>query len=246
MDALKILYQDEALVAVDKPSGWFVHRSLLDPKVETIVLQQLRDQIGQYLYPIHRLDRPTSGVLIFALTEEAARILSKQFMEDRVDKRYLAIVRGFIAERGEIARPLKRQLDKIADQSAIGTEKEESEQSALTFFKRLKKSELPIPTGRYETSRYSLVELNPVTGRKHQLRRHCNAMAHPIIGDTRYGDLHHNRTFREHLKSNRLLLHALKLTFQHPITDKTLTITAPLDESWQQLFFHLGWGKIKL
>lgn len=241
MCELKILYQDDYLVAIDKPSGWFVHRSLLDPKVKSVVLQTLRDQIGCYLYPIHRLDRPTSGVLLFALDREAARELSTQFREDRVEKSYLAIVRGFTPKKGTIHHALKVHLDKIADHPWLADNTHIKEQEAETDFTTLKQCELPIPIGRYATSRYSLVKLRPITGRKHQLRRHMNHISHPIIGDTRYGDLRHNRSFREHFFSDRLLLHAYQITFAHPATQKKTTIVAPIDQDWLSLGENLGW-----
>ena len=234
---LEILYQDEEIIAINKPSGWFVHRSLLDPKVTDIVLQYLRDQVGRYLYPIHRLDRPTSGVLLFAFSAESARFLSEQFMEDEVDKEYLAVVRGYLHDKGEIDHALSVILDKIADKGIA----EKEAQTALTFYEGLAQVELNLSTGKYPTSRYSLVALKPQTGRKHQLRRHMNHIAHPIIGDTTYGDLRHNRLFLKEYGVDRLLLHAHKIRIIHPITKKALTIEAPLDELWITLLIALGW-----
>ncbi len=234
---LEILYQDEEIIAVNKPAGWFVHRSLLDPKVTDIVLQRLRDQVGQYLYPIHRLDRPTSGVLLFAFTEESARILSQSWQENNVVKRYIAIVRGYLTESGIIDYPLSVIKDKIADQYRG----EKAPQVARSYYRGIKTVELPLSTGRYSTSRYSLVELVPETGRKHQLRRHMNHIAHPIVGDTTYGDLRHNRLFSEHYGIDRLLLHAYQLEFIHPTKKTALIITAPLDNLWITLLIALGW-----
>lgn len=239
---LEILYQDEALIAVNKPSGWFVHRSLLDPKVTDIVLQHLRNQVGRYLYPIHRLDRPTSGVLLFAFTAESARFLSEQLMNDSVEKEYLAVVRGYLFDSGEIDHPLSVIRDKIADRN-LG---EKEAQEAFTAYRGLSQVELDLSTGKYPTSRYSLVSLKPKTGRKHQLRRHMNHIAHPIVGDTTYGDLRHNRLFLKEFGVNRLLLHAYKITIIHPLTKKEQTIVAPLDELWITLLIALGWNSLFL
>lgn len=237
VQTLEILYQDEEIIAVNKPSGWFVHRSLLDPKVTDIVLQHLRDQVGRYLYPVHRLDRPTSGVLLFAFSAESARFLSEQLMDNRVEKMYLAIVRGYVTDSGEIDYPLTVIHDKIADKDKA----EKEAQAAFTTYSGLAQVELNLSTGKYPTSRYSLVALKPLTGRKHQLRRHMNHIAHPIVGDTTYGDLRHNRLFLREFGVDRLLLHAHKMTIIHPRTKKELTIVAPLDELWITLLIALGW-----
>lgn len=237
VQTLEILYQDEEIIAVNKPSGWFVHRSLLDPKVTDIVLQHLRDQVGRYLYPVHRLDRPTSGVLLFAFSAESARFLSEQLMDNRVEKMYLAIVRGYVTDSGEIDYPLTVIHDKIADKD----KGEKEAQAAFTTYSGLAQVELNLSTGKYPTSRYSLVALKPLTGRKHQLRRHMNHIAHPIVGDTTYGDLRHNRLFLREFEVDRLLLHAHKMTIIHPRTKKELTIVAPLDELWITLLIALGW-----
>ncbi len=237
---LEILYQDDAIIAVNKPSGWFVHRSLLDPKVTDIVLQHLRDQVGKYLYPIHRLDRPTSGVLLFAFSAESARILSQQWMENSVQKSYIAIIRGYLTGQGTIDEALTVILDKIADRGIA----EKEAQQAITHYRNLATVELNLSTGKYPTSRYSLVELMPETGRKHQLRRHMNHIAHPIVGDTTYGDLRHNKLFLQAFNSQRLLLHAAKIEFIHPITGNKMKITAPLDDLWITLLIELGWKQV--
>ena len=235
---LEILYQDDEMIAVNKPSGWFVHRSLLDPKVTDIVLQHLRDQVGKYLYPIHRLDRPTSGVLLFAFTEESARFLSEQMMNHTAEKEYLAIVRGYVeAENVKIDHALSFIKDKIADKDSG----EKEDQEAISYYSGIYKVELNLSTGKYPTSRYSLVRLKPITGRKHQLRRHMNHISHPIIGDTTYGDLRHNRLFLKEFNVDRLMLHASKITIIHPTTKKALTIEAPLDSLWITLLIAFGW-----
>jgi pseudouridylate synthase len=235
---LEILYQDEVLVAVNKPAGMLVHRSWLDRHETQFVMQTLRDQIGQLVYPIHRLDRPTSGVLLFALNSEIANLLCLQFEQKQIEKQYLAVVRGYVTGHGEIDYPLKVQLDKIADKFS---QPDKAPQSAVTFYEGLQTVEMPYGVGRYATSRYSLVRLIPQTGRKHQLRRHMKHIFHPILGDTQYGDLHQNRALMEHTGCARLLLHAEKLTFFHPLTQRPMTIQAGLDAQWQNLMQTFQW-----
>lgn len=235
---LEILYQDEWLVAVNKPAGMLVHRSWLDRHETQFVMQTLRDQIGQHVFPIHRLDRPTSGVLLFALNSEIANLMCQQFEQKTVQKSYLAVVRGYVLGKGRIDYPLKVQLDKIADKFS---QEDKAPQEAVTDYEGLKTAELPYSAGRYPTSRYSLLRLFPHTGRKHQLRRHCKHIFHPILGDTQYGDLHQNRALEENTGCKRLFLHAETLHFVHPITQTSITIQAPLDEQWQQLIRTFGW-----
>lgn len=239
MKLLNILYQDEYLVAVNKPAGMLVHRSWLDSQETEFVMQTLRDQIGQYVYPIHRLDRPTSGVLLFALNSEIANLLCRQFEQKQVEKHYLAVVRGYLTGQQQINYPLKVQLDKIADKFA---QQDKAPQEAITNYLGLKTVEMPYGVGRYQTTRYSLVRLIPQTGRKHQLRRHMKHIFHPILGDTQYGDLHQNRALTTNIGVQRLMLHAEKLKFIHPVTNKQVVIYAGLDEQWQRLFEKFGWG----
>lgn len=234
---LEILYQDDYLVAVNKPAGMLVHRSWLDTHETQFVMQTLRDQIGQHVFPIHRLDRPTSGVLLFALSSEVANLVCRQFEQNQVEKSYLAVVRGYLIGKAVIDYPLKPKLDKIADKFS----QEKEPQSAVSFYQGLNKVEMPYGVGRYQTSRYSLVRLTPKTGRKHQLRRHLKHVFHPILGDTQYGDLHQNRALAEHTGVSRLMLHSEKLILQHPITMQRLEIQAGLDEQWKQLFEIFNW-----
>lgn len=230
---LSILYQDEYIVAVNKPAGMLVHRSWLDRHETRFVMQTLRDQIGQLVYPIHRLDRPTSGVLLFALSSEIANLLCQQFEQNQVQKSYLAIVRGYVqkvGEQGQIDYPLKPQLDKIADKFS----QEKDPQPAQTDYQVLAQTELPYGVGRYSSSRFSLLRLMPKTGRKHQIRRHLKHIFHPILGDTQYGDLHQNRAFASYVGCSRLLLHAEQLCFVHPVSKAEIRLQAPLDQDWQK------------
>lgn len=238
MNELKILYRDDFLVAIDKPPGLLVHKTYLARKEQYFAMQMLRDQLGQYVYPVHRLDRPTSGVLLFALSSDSARLMSEVFVGRQIRKGYLAIIRGHLMGSDTLDYPLKEELDKIADKFA---DRDKEAQQALTHWRGLETSEIPFSVGRYPSSRYSLMALAPLTGRKHQLRRHMAHLRHPIIGDTTHGDGGHNRLFRERFDCRRLLLHAGQLSFPHPVTGELVDIHAPLDEGFRAVCQHLGW-----
>jgi tRNA pseudouridine65 synthase len=229
---LEILYQDEHLVAINKPSGLLVHKSPIDKKEKLFAIQLLRDQLGKRVYPIHRLDKPTSGVLLFAFDKETLSLLSQAFQEHTIQKEYIALVRGWIDEKGLIDHALSQKLDKIADKGKVAGEPQE----ALTEYKRIEKIELAVHVDRYPTSRYSLVKLRPKTGRKHQLRRHMKHLSHHIIGDTKYGRGEHNKMFREKFDIHRLMLMATSLTFIHPYTNESITCKANLDKEFS--FFN--------
>lgn len=225
---LTILYRDDDYIAVDKPAGMLVHRSPIAGNEEVFLLQTLRDQIGQWVYPIHRLDRPTSGVILFALSSEAARQMCGVFEERSVNKEYLAIVRGYTDETGHIDYALQEEPHKPA-------------QDAVTNYERLATVELPIPIGRYNTARYSLVRVKPLTGRMRQIRKHFHHIFHPLIGDTSHGEGRHNRLFREQFDCHRLLLHAHRLALSHPIRGEHITIEAPLPVEFLRLFESFQW-----
>jgi tRNA pseudouridine65 synthase len=229
---LSIIYQDEYLVAINKPSGLLVHRSLLDKHETQFAVQLLRDQIGQYVFPVHRLDRPTSGVLVFALSADIARKLGEQFANQIIEKTYLAIVRGHIADKGEIDYALKEKLDKIADKMA---KIDKPAQEAVTLFNRLDKFELPFAVSKYASARYSLVRLSPKTGRKHQLRRHLAHINHPIVGDTTHGDGKHNTFIRQQFNFNQLALTCKSMQITHPVTEVPLVLRCDLDKSFFDL-----------
>jgi len=234
----EIIYRDEEYIAINKPSGLLVHRSMIDRHETQFALQMVRDHIGQRVYPLHRLDKPTSGVLLFALNQDMARQMMPVFSLGQVSKRYLAIVRGYTVEDEVIDYPLKEQLDRISDADA---DQDKAAQEAITEYNRLATVELPIAVGRYQSARYSLLELLPRTGRKHQLRRHMKHIFHPIVGDTSHGDGKQNQLFREHLDCHRLMLHARELGFECPKRKKTITITAGFDEAWQRLLVYFSW-----
>ena len=235
---LNILYRDETLIAIDKPSGLLVHRSLIDKHETRFAIQLLRDQIGQRVYPLHRLDKPTSGVLLFALTETAARAMGAVFEDNAVSKKYLAVVRGYTPEQDRIDYPLREDLDRMTDARA---QQDKPAQPAVTDYTRLATLELQISDGRHPTSRYSLLNVTPRTGRKHQIRRHMKHIFHPIIGDTTHGDGRQNAFARERLGCERLLLHACALEFDHPFSGERVRIAAPLDVHFAEVMRRLGW-----
>jgi tRNA pseudouridine65 synthase len=232
---LEILYRDEYLVAINKPSGLLVHRSPIDRHETQFAVQMLRDQIGQFVYPVHRLDKPTSGVLLFGLDKESAKVMGEQFRARETKKSYLAVVRGYTEESGIIEHALTQKLDKIADKK---TNKDKEAQEATTEYERLATVELPFSVGKYDKTRYSLVKLLPKTGRKHQLRRHMKHISHHILGDTKYGRGEHNKFIRERYGCHRLLLHAEELHIKHPSTNNMLIIKAPLDDSFKSIFHY--------
>ncbi|WP_440053642.1 tRNA pseudouridine(65) synthase TruC [Pseudoalteromonas sp. T1lg65] len=236
---LEIIYQDADYVAINKPSGLLVHRSFLDKRETQFAMQMLRDQLGQHVFPVHRLDRPTSGVLLFALSSEAARAINEQFITGDIEKRYLALVRGFAPDATLVDKPLKEELDKIADKFA---DQDKAPQEAQTQINCLQQASLPIPFGKYPSIRYSLVECFPKTGRKHQIRRHLNHLSHPIIGDVNHGDNKQNHFFVEHFELRRLMLFATDLKFVHPYNNQNISISANLGESALAVFAKLGWS----
>lgn len=235
---MQILYQDDYFIAINKPAGLLVHRSRIDKHETRFALQMVRNLIGSRVYPVHRLDKPTSGVLLFAMHSDAAASMMSLFESVKVNKAYLAVVRGYVDERGEINYPLLEQHDKMTDALA---DKNKAAQVAITRYQRLATIELPIPVGRYQTCRYSLLQACPVTGRKHQIRRHMKHIFHPIIGDTTYGDGAHNAMFREQLDCHRLLLHARSLSFPHPYLNQPIFITAPLDGDFERIMHRFTW-----
>ncbi|WP_333617551.1 tRNA pseudouridine(65) synthase TruC [Mixta calida] len=235
---LEIIYQDQWLVAVNKPAGWLVHRSWLDRKEKVVVMQTVRDQIGQHVFTAHRLDRPTSGVLLMGLSSEVGRLLSQQFELHQMSKTYHAVVRGWLEGADRLDYPLTEELDKIADKYASP---DKGPQPAVTDWQGLAITEQPVAIGRYPTARYSLIELQPATGRKHQLRRHLSHLRHPIIGDTTHGDLRQNRGAAQHFGCERLMLHASSLALNHPVTGEPLLIRAGLDRYWQRMMQQFGW-----
>lgn len=223
------LYIDEHVCAIAKPTGIMVHYSRISTDT-TFLADLLREQLGRRVWPAHRLDRATSGVLLFALNAEAAAVLGRQFEAGTVAKRYLALVRGWLDDGGVIDRPLKKSGKR--------------EQPAVTRYRCLARTELNEPVPPHPTARYSLVELEPETGRTHQLRRHLNGIAHPIVGDVGHGDRRHNRLFRMKFGCHRLLLHAASLAFDHPATGERMDLRCELASEFRAVVDALDWQRV--
>ncbi len=230
---LDILYQDEHLVAINKPSGLLVHKSWVAKDAKEFALQMVRDQVGQFVFPIHRLDRPTSGVLLFALSGEIAKLVQEDWHS--AQKTYWAVVRGWLTQEVLVDHALKGMKDYGQDS--------DTEQEAQTLFTPLAKIEINAAIDKYPQSRFSWVQAQPKQGRTHQIRRHLKHLSHPIIGDARYGKGNYNRYFASELNSGRLLLHAVKLQIKHPITGQALNIKAPLEGNMAELFERFGWNE---
>jgi tRNA pseudouridine65 synthase len=221
-----ILYLDDYLAIVNKPAGWLVHRTPLDKGETRFVLQTLRDQIGQHVWPVHRLDKGTSGVLLFALDADTARLLGQAFESGQgLQKTYRAVVRGWPADAGLIDHPLKRMPDDMR------TERLEV-QPAQSRFATLRRFELPLPQQGFASTRCAEVVLEPLTGRRHQLRRHMKHIAHPILGDATHGKGPLNRAVADVVGLQRLWLHAERLELPHPVSGQPLRLAAPLPGEW--------------
>ncbi|MBK0382610.1 pseudouridylate synthase [Pedobacter sp. SD-b] len=223
---LEIIFQDENLVAINKPHGLLVHQSPIARDAEEFALQLLRDQIGQNVWPAHRLDRKTGGLLLFSLNKETNALLQALFRDNKIKKKYLAIVRGFTPDEMEIDYPLRKENGTM--------------QEAFTRFKTLKRAEIDVAFGNHASSRYSLVEAAPETGRMHQLRKHFAHINHPIIGDRPHGCNKQNKLFKENWKMDTMLLHASRLEFEHPITHQTLHFKATLQSEFLRMREFLG------
>jgi len=224
---LDILYRDEHLIAINKPHGLLVHRSSIAADAEEFALQLLRDQVGLKVNPVHRLDRATGGVLLFALDKQVEITMQQQFSDNLVQKNYLAIVRGYTPDVEEIDYPLRKENGTL--------------QEAFTAYKTLSRAEIPVPLGKHDTSRYSLIDVKPATGRMHQIRKHLSHVNHPIIGDTTHGCNKQNKLFREKWEMTTLMLHASKLMFNHPITHQAIIIQAPVQKEFNRVMVLMDW-----
>jgi tRNA pseudouridine65 synthase len=224
---LDILYQDDHLIAINKPHGLLVHRSSIAADAEEFALQILRDQIGKKVNPAHRIDRKTGGVLLFAFDKPTEIAMQQQFMENQVKKKYLAILRGYTPDSEEIDYPLRKENGTL--------------QEAFTRYITLKRAELDVALGKHTTSRYSLVEAAPETGRMHQLRKHFAHIFHPIIGDRTHGCNKQNKLFKETWELDTMMLHASELIFTHPVTGLQVVINAPLQPEFVRTMGIMGW-----
>ena len=223
-----ICYEDERLVAINKPAGMLVHRSALDAHETRFALQWLRDTVGYRVYPLHRLDKATSGVLVFAKTAAEASYWSSLWSGPRVSKTYQALVRGWIDAEGFIDYPL-RDPD-----SPSNSPRKESQ----TTFKMIHKYLKNIKIDRYDSSRLALVQLQPLSGRRHQLRQHMKHISHPILGDVNYGNGTYNRWLKAQFGESRLMLHAQQIVLDRE--DQKICIEAPVDAYWAQVIHWLS------
>ena len=226
---IEVVYEDTELLAVNKPAGLLVHRSTIAADEKVFLLDQVRQQVGAPVFLAHRLDRATSGVLLLAKSREIAGELGKQFMARAVEKSYLAVVRGWPEAEGTIDYPLPDSRERSL------------RKPALTRWRTLATVELLIALGKYPQQRYALIEARPETGRYRQIRKHLHHVSHHIIGDTSHGRGDHNRLWRIHFGVHRLLLHAWRLTFTHPLSGVMLHLQAAPDADWNRVLARLGW-----
>ncbi|MEQ6124025.1 pseudouridine synthase [Pseudotenacibaculum sp. MALMAid0570] len=227
---LEIVHQDKFCVVVNKPNNVLVHHAhhSRNKSDELSLLQLLENQLSNKLYPIHRLDRKTSGILLLATETKYVSAFQKLFENQEISKIYYGIVRGFAPASLIIDSPVKgRDADVYKD--------------AETELTCLEKTTLNIPVKPYDSSRYSLVELKPKTGRLHQLRIHMNKISHPLINDAKYGDKNHDLMYAENLGWKNMFLHAGKLEFAHPFTNEQLSLNADFPKDWKELFDKFDW-----
>lgn len=227
---LEILYQDDALIAVNKPAGLAVHRSKMVGNAEEFLIDLLREQLGDSVYLAHRLDRATSGVLLIARSRDTAAALGEQFMGRHVHKKYLAVVRGWPEPEAG-----------MVDYALPGSRETGPRREARTHYQRLATIEVPIELGRYPQQRYALVLAEPESGRFRQIRKHLAHIHHPVIGDCQHGRGDHNRLYKQYFSCHRMLLHAWQLRFAHPISGTPMLLEAPLDEAYRALLQRFGW-----
>ena len=227
---IPIIYQDEFIICVAKPNNVLVHHAHHSRNVadEKSLLQFLDEQVGGKFYPIHRLDRKTSGIILLAKETHFVSQFQDLFTANEIQKTYYGVVRGFSPESKIIDSPVKGRDANV-------------HKEALTHLRTLEQVTLDIPVKPYDSSRYSLVELSPKTGRMHQLRVHSNKISHPLIGDTKYGDKNHDMMFDEKFGWKNMFLHAGKLEFKHPFTSEELTLKAPFPKDWIALFEEFKW-----
>ena len=218
---MDFIFKDEFFVAINKPNGLLVHRSNIASDASEFALQLVRDALEQYVYPIHRLDRKTSGVLLFGLSSEIARKIQESMENGAAQKRYLAIVRGFFPDEINLNYPLANEKGKM--------------QEAETFFRCIMHAELEIPLGKHTTSRYSLIEAFPRTGRMHQIRRHLDHLRHPIIGDRPWGCNKQNKLFLEKWNLNTMMLHAVTMKISHPVSGELIELNAEIPAEFQRM-----------
>jgi len=215
---LEVIYETDQLIAINKPHGLLVHRSKIANDATEFALQLVRDHVGHFVHPVHRIDRKTSGVLLFGKSKEIKSEVQGLFHDRKVDKTYLALVRGFTPSRLTIDHPL--------------TENGKT-QDAETHFKTLDYFEIDLPFGKFQTSRYSLIEVKPSTGRFHQIRKHMKHIFHPILGDRPHGCNKQNKLWLEKFGLTKMMLHASHLSFNYP-GKQLIEIKAPKSQKFQE------------
>lgn len=240
MSDLEIVFEDEWLLGVNKPAGLLVHPSWITAADEPTLMGLLKTHTGaDKLHTIHRLDRATSGIILVGKNLELTQALQAQFLQRSISKTYLATVRGWTEDAEVIDYPLVPKRDKFAEPLA---QENPEPKEAVSAYRTLGRVELDIPIGPYPKARYSLVEVKPTTGRKHQIRRHMKHILHPIVGDTKYGEGRHNRLFRDHFDLHRMLLMATEIEFTHPASQARIKLGAGVDTQVHRLFTHFGWN----
>ncbi len=227
---MDIIYEDDYIICVNKPNNMVVHHSKHSRNVsdENSLLQLLEEKFNSKFYPIHRLDRKTSGIILLTKDTKFVSEFQNLFTENNIQKTYFGIVRGHSPETKLIDTPVKGRDAKVY-------------KDAETHLETIANIVLDIPVKPYETSRYSLVKLTPKTGRLHQLRIHMNKISYPLIGDPKYGDNNHNIMFEEQFDCKNLFLHAYSLDFKHPFTNKTYHLQANFPSDWIKLFEKFNW-----
>lgn len=231
MSALEVLHGDGALIVVNKPAGLAVHRSKMVGNAETFLIDLAREQFGGEVFLAHRLDRATSGVLLLARSRDVAAALGEQFMGRDVHKQYLAVVRGW-------PEPTQGTID----YALPGSRDSGPRREARTDYRVLHTTEVPIALGRYPQQRYALALAEPQSGRFRQIRKHMAHIHHPVIGDCQHGRSDHNRLYKQYFGCHRMLLHAWRLGFRHPIDGRPMLIEAPLDDAYRTLLARFDWA----
>ena len=226
---IETVYEDADLLAVNKPAGLLVHRSAIAADETDFLMERVRAQVGANVFLIHRLDRATSGVTLFAKSREIAAELGRQFMARSVIKRYLAIVRGWPDAEG------------LIDYALPDVRERSPRKAAVTRWRTLATTTVAIPLGKYPEQRYALIEALPESGRYRQIRKHLHHVSHHIVGDTSHGRGDHNRLWRMHFGMHRLLLHAWRLQLTHPVSGVPLQLEAPPDAVWHGVLERFGW-----
>ena len=227
---LEIIYKDDYCICVNKPDNLIVHHSYHSRNIsdEKSLLQLLETQFGKKYHPIHRLDRKTSGSILLTNNTENVSKFQALFTNKEIQKIYYGIVRGHAPKTKVIDSPVKGKDGKLYKE-------------ALTHLKTLATITLNIPVKPYDSSRYSLVEMEPKTGRMHQLRAHTLKISHPLIGDAKYGDKNHDLMFETNFGWKNLFLHAGRLSFKHPFTGKELNLKSEFPDNWNSLFKEFDW-----